>query len=315
VSRNEQNNQFGSARRPFSTGRPPSEPSRPNKDITRLSLTRCAFHAGLVDPSFISLYHLRMSRKLLLLPTLLLAALPLAAQSVDEVISNYIAARGGLDKIKSVKTERVGGTISFGPDADGPFLVERKRPLKLHMEITLNGLTLVRVYDGKSAGWIYNPFQPNPSVQPMSQYDLNNIFDEADFDGPFVDYKDKGNKVEFADKEEVLGKPAYKLKLTNKNGDTSFFYFDASSSMLLKWEGTRKVEGKDVPWESFFHDFREINGLKYPFLIESDAPGTNQTQKIAAEKIEVNIPLEDARFEKPNPPASAAPATGTAKPQ
>jgi hypothetical protein len=256
-----------------------------------------------------------MSRKLLLLPTLLLAALPLAAQSVDEVISNYIAARGGLDKIKSVKTERVGGTISFGPDADGPFLVERKRPLKLHMEITLNGLTLVRVYDGKSAGWIYNPFQPNPSVQPMSQYDLNNIFDEADFDGPFVDYKDKGNKVEFADKEEVLGKPAYKLKLTNKNGDTSFFYFDASSSMLLKWEGTRKVEGKDVPWESFFHDFREINGLKYPFLIESDAPGTNQTQKIAAEKIEVNIPLEDARFEKPNPPASAAPATGTAKPQ
>jgi outer membrane lipoprotein-sorting protein len=246
-----------------------------------------------------------MSRKLFCLAALLLAAIPLPAQSVDEIVSNYIAARGGLDKIKSVKTERISGTISFGPDADGPFLVERRRPLKLHMEITLSGQTLVRVYDGKSSGWIYNPFMPNPSVQPMTAYDLNNIFDEADFDGPFVDYQDKGNKVEFVGKEEILGKPACKLKLINKNGDTSFFYFDASTYLLLKWEGTRKVEGKDVPWETFFHDFHEINGLKYPFLIESDAPGTNQTQKIVAEKIEVNIPIEDARFEKPSPPASA----------
>jgi hypothetical protein len=259
-----------------------------------------------VDPFLISLYHLSMSRKLLSVAVLFLAAIPLSAQSVDEIISNYISARGGLDKIKAVKTERISGTISFGPDADGPFLVERRRPLKLHMEITLSGQTLIRVYDGKAAGWIYNPFMPNPTVQPMTALDLNNIFDEADFDGPFVDYKDKGNKIEFVDKEEILGKPSYKLKLTNKNGDVSFFYFDASNSLLLKWEGTRKVEGKDQPWETFFHDFRETNGLRYPFLIESDAPGTNQTQKITAEKIEVNIPLEESRFEKPNPPAPPA---------
>jgi len=244
-----------------------------------------------------------MSRKLLIAFVFLVFAIPVCAQSVDEIISNYISARGGLDKIKSVKTERVSGTISFGPDAEGPFLVERKRPLKLHMEIKLNGQTVIRVYDGKSAGWVYNPFTPNPSVQPMSDSDLRNIFDEADFDGPFVDYKEKGSNIEFVDKQEILGKPAYKLKLTNKNGEVSFFYFDASTALLLKWEGNRKINDKDVPWESFFHEFRDVNGLKYPFLIESDAPGTDQTQRITAEKIEVNLPLEDALFEKPNPPA------------
>lgn len=266
----------------------------------------------------LSLYHLLMSRKLVLLAALLLIAIPLSAQTVDDILSSYIAARGGSDKIKSVKTERVTGTISFGPDAEGPFFIERKRPLKLHMEITLNGQSLIRTYDGKSAGWIYNPFAPNPSVEPMSDADLRNIFDEADFDGPFVDYKEKGNTIEFVDKQEVLGKTAFKLKLTNKNGDVSFFYFDASTSLLLKWEGTRKINEKDVPWESFFHDFREINGLKYPFLIESDAPGTEQTQRITAEKIEVNIPLEDSRFEKPTapapPPASSAPIAAPSKP-
>ena len=266
---------------------------------------------GAVDPLRISFYHLFMShicRKLLPLLALLLLVLPASAQSVDEIINNYINARGGLDKIRSVKTERVTGTISFGPDADGPFVVQRKRPLKLHMEITLSGQTLIRVYDGKSAGWIYNPFTPNASVKPMSEVELNNILEEADFDGPFVDYKQKGNQIEYAGKDEIQGNPAYKLKLTSKDGDVSFFYFDVSTALLLKWEGNRRINEKDVPWESFFHDFREVNGLKYPFLVESDAPGTDQTQRITASKIEVNLPLEDALFEKPNPPATPAPA-------
>jgi len=254
-----------------------------------------------------------MSRKLLFLAALcLFAATAASAQSVDEIIARYVTARGGLDKIRSIKTERITGTIAFAPDIQGPFYLERKRPLRLHMEITLNGLTMIRVYDGKSSGWVYNPFDPHvqkPTVEPMTAAEISNIYDEADFDGPFVDYKEKGNKIEFAGKEDVLGKPAYKLKLTNKTGDVSYFYFDVSGGSLLKWEGTRKVNQKEIPWETFFHDFRDINGLKYPFLIESDSPGTEQTQRIIAEKIEVNIPVEDARFDQaPTPPAPPAPA-------
>ena len=248
-----------------------------------------------------------MMRKLVTFVAFALLATSLSAQTADEVISKYLAARGGVDKIKTVKSERVTGTVSFGPDAEGPFVVERQRPLKMHMEISLNGETLIRVYDGKSAGWIYNPFTANPTVTPMSQSDLRNIFDEADFDGPFVDYKSKGNQIEFIDKEEVLGKTAYKLKLTNKLGDVSFFYFDASTNLLLKWEGDRKIENQNVPWESLFHDFREVNGLRYPFLIESDAPGTEQRQRITADKIEVNIPIDPSHFGKPNPPKPPAP--------
>jgi hypothetical protein len=271
-----------------------------------------------VDHRGLCLYHLSMSRKLLFLAAFFLSATAASAQTVDDIIAHYLSSRGGVDKIKSIKTERISGTISFGPDIQGPFYLERKRPLKLHMEITLNGLTLIRVYDGKTSGWVYNPFDPNvskPTVQPMSASEISNIYDEADFDGPFIDYKDKGNKIEFVGKDNVLGKPAYKLKLTNKTGDVSYFYFDATEGFLLKWEGMRKANNKDVPWETFFHDFRDINGLKYPFLIESDSPGTEQTQRIAAEKIEVNIPIEDARFDQaPAPPALPAPPAAVPAP-
>lgn len=246
-------------------------------------------------------------RKLAFLFCSLFLAFPAAAQSADDILAKYFAARGGLEKIKTVQSERVTGTISFGPGEEGPFFVERARPLKMHMELNLNGQPLIRVYDGKSVGWTYNPFAPNPAVQPMTEADLRNILDEADFDGPFVDYKSKGNHIELAGKDDVEEKPAYKLKLTNRNGEVSYFFFDASTYLLLKCQGNRQMDGKDIPWVTFFHDYREVDGLKYPFLIDYEEPGTENSHKITADKIELNVAINETRFGKPNPPPAPAP--------
>jgi outer membrane lipoprotein-sorting protein len=249
--------------------------------------------------------------RLALVAIALFFCLPLAlpAQTADDVINAYLKARGGVAKIKAVQTERVTGIITFAPGVEGPFFVERKRPLKMHMEITVNGQSLIRVYDGKSAGWIYNPFAPNASVVAMSAGDLAGIADEADFEGPFVDYKAKGNQIEYVDKEQIDGKIVQKLKLTGKQGDVGYFYFDASTGLVMKWQGMRKVGDKELPWETYFRDFREVDGLKYPFLVESAAVDSDQIQKITATKIETNIPLNDSEFAKPKLPAPpAAPA-------
>jgi len=245
----------------------------------------------------------------------LVFCLPLAlrAQTAGDVINAYLQARGGLAKIKAVQTERITGVITFAPGVEGPFFVERKRPLKMHMEITISGQTLLRVYDGKSAGWTYNPFAPNASVADMSAQDLSGIADEADFEGPFVDYKAKGNQIEYVGKEQIDGKIVHKLKLTTKQGDASFFSFDASTGLLMKWQGLRKVAGKELPWETYFRDFREVDGLKYPFLVESAAIESDQIQKIIATKIETNIPLNDTQFAKPTPPAPSATAADPPK--
>lgn len=229
----------------------------------------------------------------------------LSAQTADEVIAKYLVARGGLAKIKALQSERISGTISFGPDGEGTFIVERARPLKLHTELTLNGQTLIRTYDGKSSGWIYNPFAGVPAVEPMAETDIRNIADEADFEGPFVEYKKKGNQVEYVGKEDVEGKPAYKLKLTNKNGEVRFFFFDASSGLLVKSLATVKEGDKQVAIESLFRDYRDVNGLKYPFLVESNSASPTQPRKIIATNIEVDIRIDEARFAKPSPPAPA----------
>src|SRR4029077_17465016 len=119
-----------------------------------------------------------------------------AAQTADEIVNKVLAARGGGARIKGGPSHGISGPINFGPGAYGPFLVELERPGKMHIEVTVQGQTLVRSYDGKSTGWILNPFAENKSVQPMSAEDLSNIADESDFDGPLVDYKEKGNQIE-----------------------------------------------------------------------------------------------------------------------
>ncbi len=133
---------------------------------------------------------------------------------------------------------------------------------KLHTEISIDGQKIIRVYDGKSSGWMINPFADTKDVQPLPSEDLKNISDESDFDGPLVDYKAKGNQIELAGKENLDDKPVYRLKLTNKNGDIRFYLFDASSFLLLKWESIRKTGEEELPSESFFSDFREVQGLK-----------------------------------------------------
>jgi outer membrane lipoprotein-sorting protein len=279
-----------------------------------------------VDPPSNSLYHSLMYANTnfrsgrLLRPSLIAAALvfslPLAlqAQTADDVINAYLKARGGLAKIKAVQTERVTGVITFAPGVEGPFFLERKRPLKMHMEITINGQSMIRVYDGKSSGWIYNPFAPNAAVLPMTPTDISGIADEADLEGPFVDYKAKGNQIEYAGKEQIDGKIVHKLKLTAKQGDASFFFFDAATGLLMKWQGLRKVGDKELPWETYFRDFREVDGLKYPFLVESAAVESDQIRKITATKIETNIPLNDSQFAKPKPPALPTESADPSKP-
>jgi len=244
----------------------------------------------------------------------LLLFLPLAAtaQTADEIVKKVLDARGGAEKIKSVQSERVSGHVSFSRGMEGTFVVELKRPLKMHVEISIEGQTIIRVYDGKSSGWTINPFLENKDVQPLSSEDLKNISDESDFDGPLMDYKSKGNQIELVGKENLDDKPVYRLKLTNKNGDVRFYFFDASSFLLLRWEGIRKTADQEIPWESFFSDFHEIKGLKYPFRIEQGSPGTEIRQTLTAEKIEIDPQIDDSRFAKPVPldaPAAPAPPT------
>ena len=246
----------------------------------------------------------------------LLFLLPSAAsaQTAPQILAKVFVARGGLAKIRSINSERVSGQISFG-EVTGPFVVELKRPLKMHMQLTIQNQTMVRVYDGKSQGWANNPFAGKMNPDAMNEDELKSITEESDFDGPLVDYRSKGNQIELVGKDKVGDKDAWRLKLTTKNGDVRSYLFDANSFLLLKWEGKRKYEGQEIPVESYFSDYRAVGGMKFAFGIDSGSSAAQITQKIRIEKIDLNPALDEAEFTKPPTlPQPEAPAATPAQP-
>ena len=234
-----------------------------------------------------------------------LAGAAVQAQTADEIIAKNIEARGGKDKIKAVQSLRMTGKIAMGQGMEAPISLEVARPNKLRMEFTMQGMTGVQAYDGKT-GWSVMPFLGKKDPEPMSAEDVKQTEDQADLDGVLVDYKEKGHQIEYAGKEDVEGTPAHKLKVTKKNGDVVNVYIDAESYMNIKEAGKVNVRGQEMENEVLFGDFKPVEGVIFPFSLEQKPKGAPTGTVITITKIEVNPTLEASRFAMPA--AAAKPA-------
>src|SRR5260370_25141553 len=139
-----------------------------------------------------------MKTRVLGITLLLFVPLAATAQTAGEIVKEAVDARGGIDKLKAVQSERITGRISFSQGVEGTFVVELKRPLKMHVEITIEEQKVIRVYDAKSSGWTINPFAETKDVQPLSSEELKNISDESDFDSPLTDYTTTENQTDMS---------------------------------------------------------------------------------------------------------------------
>lgn len=253
--------------------------------------------------------------------SLLLAAPALLAQAptVDQVLAKYYEAKGGLAKMKAVTTMRITAKMSGGP-MEFPVVIEAKRPASIRVDVNIQGNQLIQAYDGKT-GWSINPFQQSAKkdAEPMTPDEVREIEVQADMDGPLVDWQAKGHKVEFQGHEAVEGSDALKLKLTLKNGDTRTIYLDTDSYLEVKEASKRKVRGTEFEAETTLGDYKEVGGLMIAHAMESGAKGMPQKQKIVIEKVELNVPIADARFlmpakqPAPEAPKQEVPAAGPKK--
>jgi outer membrane lipoprotein-sorting protein len=261
-----------------------------------------------------------------------------AERDAVAIVEKNVAARGGLKAWRAVRLMSMSGKMDAGKardpmklarefqrsraevraaavrralaqgdeanaDADKvvslPFVMEMQRPRKMRLEIQFQGQTAVQVFDGVN-GWKLRPFLGRREVEPYTADEMRAASAQQELDGPLIDYSAKGSKVELEGTESVEGHDAYKLKLTLNDGQVRHVWVDAKTFLEVKVEGDpRRLDGKYHPVETYFRDYKSVDGLMIPHLIETSVEGVKGSQKITIERVALNPKLEDSSFTKP----------------
>ena len=281
------------------------------------------------------------------------AAAPAQAKlSAAEIVSKNVAARGGLEAWRVVKTMSLSGKMAAGGNQRAtlqlptqaqatvvtrktdephlpsrridevylPFLMELARPDKMRFELQVGGKTALQVYDGAN-GWKLRPYLNRLDVEPYTADEMKAASMNSDLDGPLVDYAAKGTRIESDGIEKVEGRDTYKLKLTLKSGAVTHVWVDAQTFLETKVEGQpRRLDGTDHPVEVYYRDYRNVNGLQVPFVLETRVLPVTRTamgrdtpvppEKTLIEKVEINPKFDAGLFSKPAIPTNSAAAKG-----
>ncbi len=220
------------------------------------------------------------------------------AQTAEELVNKNIQAKGGIDKIKAIHSVRMTGKLNGGGGFTAATMQENQRPNLVRETFSLQGMTAVSAYDG-TTGWQIQPFGGHKDPEFMGEDDLKDLLLDADFDGPLVDYKEKGNTVEFLGHDVVDGDDALRLKVTLKDGDIIYYYLDPDTFLEIRKEVQEFVRGSVRESVIDLGSYKPVAGVMYPFTDFAGIEGESGGADDDVEKIEVNVPINPADFAVP----------------
>jgi len=219
--------------------------------------------------------------------------------TVDELVAKNLEAKGGNEAVHALQSLKFTGKMLVNQGQIQLGITEtRKRPNQIRQEASLQGMTAVNAFDGNE-GWKISPFQGRKDPEKMSADDVKALAEDSEFDGPLVDWQQKGSKVEYLGTEDVDGTPAYKLKVTRKNGDVTFVYLDPDQFLEIRTLTQRDEHGARIEIEADLSDYEKVNGVFVPFSIDVGRKGDSDKQKVILDKVVGNIPVDDTIFHFP----------------
>lgn len=223
------------------------------------------------------------------------AAPALAQPSVDQILDKYAQALGGRAAYEKVATRAMKGTVEIPDDnVTGTVQVWSKAPGSYRMTMDIPGYGIVETVLTGAGGWEKNP---DSGTHAMSRTDLEIARRDHDFHRE-LRLKELFPKMETAAADKVNGRAAYVIEATPASGPAEKLYFDAESGLLVKRDFERvTLEDGIVQYEVLYSDYRDVDGLKLPAVIEQRAPDNTMIFKFS--EIRNNAAVEDSAFAKP----------------
>jgi len=218
-------------------------------------------------------------------------------QSVNDIIDQYVTARGGKDKLASIKSIYFEGTRQMmGNEVQVKVTKVQGKLNRVDFEMGgNNGYTIVT----PEKGWTYIPMMAD-KVNEIPEARLKTMQDQLDISGALVNYSDKGYKAALQGKETVNGKEAWKIQLTDAAGKNTTYYIDTKTNLLIQTRQT--VEGRNNSQNEVitdFSDYKDVDGVMFPqtMTTEGNGPGSGS---MTFDKIEVNQPVDEKLYKPSN---------------
>jgi hypothetical protein len=232
---------------------------------------------------------------------LALTAAPSHAMTVDEIVAKYVEALGGMAHLKAIQSIRTFGEAKLGGgdwSIEASFASVTKRPGKSRFEFSIQGMTGVDGYDG-AEGWSTEPWEGRKDPFRKSQEETKSMAQNADIDGPLVDWRAKGHKVEYLGTEDIDGTPAHKLRTTLKDGDVEYDYLDPDTFLPIRQTKESHVRGAEHVQETDVGAYARVAGVWMPFESDSGGKGEPKTAHFHITRVEVNVDAPDSLFSFP----------------
>jgi len=213
----------------------------------------------------------------------------LHAQTASDVVNKYIAAMGGKEKLASLKTVKMEGSLNV-QGTDVAMVITKKHLTGMRIDISVMGTANYQIVT-PAKGTVFMPVQGMAEPTAMSEEQFKAVQTQLDLEGPFVNYEGKGTTVELVGMEIVDGENCYNLKVTSKNGIVTNYFISTQTYYLVKTSGKMVMNGEEMDIATTYSNYKQnADGFWFSYTT------TNMQGTTDYSKIDTNIPVDDTIF-------------------
>jgi hypothetical protein len=225
-----------------------------------------------------------------------------AMPSADEIFNKYAAALGGQTVIDKLKSRTAKGTVTQANGNSFQFELSQAAPDKFYLLVTTPQGTIERGFNGQ-VGWE----KTARGVREISGTELIN-FKTANGLFTLLKLKEQYSKPPRVRKDKLGDREVYIIDGTTIDNRRMRLYFDAASGLLLRRTTTMQTMVGIIPDQIELEDYREAEGLKFPFTARAAALEVgNPTSTRTFTEVKLNVPVDESKFNMPPAPKPAAP--------
>jgi len=214
---------------------------------------------------------------------------PEAPPSVNQILDRYVQALGGAEALSKITTRFVKGSRIGADNVLVPEEVYQKAPDKLLTVTSYPNVVFSNGFNG-TEGWAHSS---RDGAMPLSAQVLEQLKRDAVFLQP-LKMQELYTKLTVAGRATVRDADAYVVEAMPITGPMEKLFFDVKTGLLVRrYVETDTPLGK-LPFQTDYEDYREVDGIKQPFLIHYSFPGRIWGRKI--DEIKQNVQLDDAKF-------------------